>query len=166
MKKSSVKSWQNAFIHSKYLKTQQIKGLKMAEPRAFISFDVDHNSSDKILFAGQAWHSKTPFSHEDWSAKSPMPQSQWEAIVREKINKTHLLIVLAGRHMATATGVVKEIEMARSQNVPIFGVYVDSANNTSPLPTGLNRNRVIAWTWEGIANAVTQMMGEGKNLRK
>ncbi|MBX9793694.1 MAG: hypothetical protein K2Y02_05285, partial [Burkholderiaceae bacterium] len=68
-----------------------------------------------------------------------------------------------GRHMATATGVVKEIAMAKSQNVPVFGVYVDGANSTSTLPTGLARNRVIAWTWDGVAAAVKQMMGEGKN---
>lgn len=135
----------------------------MAEPRAFISFDVDHNSNEKILFAGQAFHSKTPFSHEDWSAKSAMPQVQWEALVKAKINNTHLLIVLVGKHMATATGVAKEIEMARSQNVPVFGVYVDGAGASNALPAGLNRNRVIAWTWEGIANAVNKMMGEGKN---
>ncbi|ARQ75660.1 hypothetical protein B6D87_16175 [Pseudomonas fragi] len=138
----------------------------MAEPRAFISFDVDNNSTEKMLFSGQAWHSKTPFSHEDWSAKSAMPQAQWEAIITEKINKTHLLIVLVGRHMATATGVVKEIEMARSQNVPYFGVYVDGADKTSALPTGLSRNRVISWTWDGVANAVDQMMTEGKNADK
>jgi hypothetical protein len=135
----------------------------MAEPRAFISFDVDHNSDIKILFAGQASHSKTPFSHQDWSAKSPMPQAQWEALVKAKVNKTHFMIVLVGRHMATATGVVKEIQMAKDQNVPVFGVYIDSANTTSTLPTGLARNRVISWTWDGIASAVDQMMGEGKN---
>ena len=135
----------------------------MAEPRAFISFDVDHNSNEKVMFAGQAFHSKTPFSHEDWSAKSAMPQAQWEALVKVKINKTHMLIVLVGRHMATATGVVKEIEMARSQNVPVFGVYVDGADTNSTLPAGLNRNRVIQWTWDGVGNAVNQMMGEGKN---
>ena len=135
----------------------------MAEPRAFISFDVDHNSNEKVMFAGQAFHSKTPFSHEDWSAKSAMPQAQWEALVKAKINKTHMLIVLVGRHMATATGVVKEIEMARSQNVPVFGVYVDGADTNSTLPAGLNRNRVIQWTWDGVGNAVNQMMGEGKN---
>lgn len=135
----------------------------MAEPRAFISFDVDNNSEHKVLFAGQAYHSKTPFSHQDWSAKSAMPQAEWEALVKAKINKTHFLIVLVGRHMATATGVVKEIAMARSQDVPIFGVYVDDANTTSTLPTGLPRDRVIAWTWDGIADAVTQMMKEGKN---
>ncbi|MES2042273.1 MAG: TIR domain-containing protein [Pseudomonadota bacterium] len=135
----------------------------MAEPRAFISFDVDNNSNEKILFAGQAWHSKTPFSHEDWSAKEPMAQSQWEALVKAKINKTHLMIVLVGRHMATATGVAKEIVMARDVNVPFFGVYVDGAGTGSVLPLGLPRNRTIAWTWDGIANAVAQMMREGKN---
>ena len=135
----------------------------MAEPRAFISFDVDKNSTEKMLFAGQAWHSKTPFSHEDWSVKEPMAQSQWEALVKAKINKTHFLIVLVGRHMATATGVVKEIAMAKTQNVPMFGVYVDSAGESSTLPSGLARNRVIGWTWPGIASAVTQVMGEGKN---
>jgi hypothetical protein len=138
-------------------------GIEMAEPRAFISFDVDNNSSHKLLFAGQAYHSKTPFSHQDCSAKAPMPQAEWEAIVKDKINRTHFLIVLVGRHMATATGVVKEIQMAVSQNVPIFGVYVDSANTNSVLPTGLARNRTIAWTWDGIAQAVDQMMTEGKN---
>jgi hypothetical protein len=135
----------------------------MAEPRAFISFDVDNNSDHKVLFAGQAWHSKTPFSHEDWSAKEPMLQSQWEALVKAKINKTHFMIVLVGRHMATATGVAKEIAMANAQNVPIFGVYVDGATSNSTLPTGLARNRVITWTWDGIAAAVTQVMSEGKN---
>ncbi len=135
----------------------------MAEPRAFISFDFDNNSDHKLLFAGQAWNSKTPFSHEDWSAKAHMPQAQWEALVRAKINKTHFMIVLVGRQMASATGVVKEIAMANAQNVPIFGVYVDSANSTSALPAGLPRNRVISWTWDGIAKAVNQVMGEGKN---
>ena len=135
----------------------------MAELRAFISFDVDNNSTEKLLFAGQAWHSKTPFSHEDWSAKEPMAQSQWEALVKAKINKTHFMIVLVGRHMATATGVVKEIAMATAQNVPIFGVYVDGAGESSTLPSGLARNRVIKWTWDGIANAAAQMKGEGKN---
>ena len=106
---------------------------------------------------------QTPFSHEDWSAKEPMLQSQWEALVEAKINKTHFMIVLVGRHMATATGVVKEIAMAKAQNVPVFGVYVDNAASTCTLPTGLARNRVINWTWDGIARAVTQMMGEGKN---
>ena len=135
----------------------------MADPRAFISFDFDHNETEKNLFVGQSKNSKTPFSIQDWSAKASMPQSQWEAIVKEKINKSNMLIVLVGKTMTSATGVPKEIKMAKDQNVPVFGVYVGGADSTSNLPDGLARNRTIKWDWDIIAAAVEQMMGEGKN---
>jgi hypothetical protein len=135
----------------------------MADPRAFISFDFDHNLNEKNLFAGQAKHSKTPFNIEDWSSKTALPQSQWEKEIEAKINKCNMLIVLVGRNMSTATGVAKEIVFANKNSIPVFGVYVDNANAFSVLPTGLNRNRVINWGWDAIANAVKQMMGEGKN---
>ena len=135
----------------------------MADPRAFISFDFDHDETEKILFVGQSKNSKTPFSIEDWSSKSSLPQSQWEALIKAKINKCNMLIVLVGKTMASASGVAKEIAMAKDQNVPVFGVYVDGANSSSNLPAGLQRNRTISWNWDSIANAVDQMMGEGKN---
>lgn len=135
----------------------------MSDPRAFISFDVDHNSDEKVLFAGQAKLSKSPFSIEDWSAKSSMPQTKWEAIVKDKINKCNMVIVLVGKYMASATGVVKEIKMANNQDIPVFGVYVGDANTSSNLPTGLPRNRTIKWNWDAIASAIDQVMGEGKN---
>ena len=77
----------------------------MADPRAFVSFDFDHDETEKILFVGQAKNSKTPFSIQDWSVKSSMPQAQWEAIVKEKINKCNMLIVLVGKTMASIKNV-------------------------------------------------------------
>ena len=135
----------------------------MVDPRAFISFDVDNNSNEKILFAGQSKNSNTPFSMQDWSSKSSLPQSQWENIVGEKIGKCNMVIVLVGKFMSSATGVVKEIKMADERNVPVFGVYVGGANSTSNLPTGLARNRAIKWDWGGIASGINQVMKEGKN---
>lgn len=135
----------------------------MADPRAFISFDFDHNSTEKMLFAGQAKNSRTPFSIQDWSSKSSLPQAQWEALIKDKINKCNMLIILVGKNMASATGVAKEIKMAKDQNVPVFGVYVGGADSSSNLPDGLPRNRTIAWDWEKIASAIDQVMGEGKN---
>jgi len=135
----------------------------MSDPRAFICFDYDHNEVEKILFVGQSKNSKTPFSIQDWSSKSSLPQSQWEAIVKDKINKCNMLIVLVGKTMASATGVAKEIKFAKDQNVPSFGVYVGGADSDSYLPEGLQRNRTIKWNWDAIADAVDQMMGEGKN---
>ena len=135
----------------------------MADPRAFISFDFDNNLTSKNLFVGQIKNSTTPFSAEDWSVSEPLPQAEWEKKLKAKINRCHLMIVLVGKSMGTATGVAKEIRFAQEQDVPFFGVYIDGAGKISTLPTGLARNRTIAWNWDSIAGAVDQMMGEGKN---
>lgn len=137
----------------------------MADPRAFISFDFDNNQNSKLLFAGQVKNSRTPFSIEDWSSKTALPQTAWESLIREKINKCNMLIVLVGRYVYAATGVVKEIQFAQSQNIPVFGVYVDGANFSTLLPLGLERSRVIEWDWAQIANAIDKAMREGKNSK-
>lgn len=135
----------------------------MADPRAFISFDFDHNETEKKLFVGQSKNSKTPFSIQDWSAKSSMPQSEWEDIVEKKIKSCNMVIVLVGKYMASSIGVKKEIKMAKNNNVPVFGVYVGGANSSSNLPDGLARSRVVSWKWENISNKIDEMMKQGKN---
>lgn len=136
----------------------------MADPRAFVSFDFDHNVTEKNLFAGQAkTDSPAPFTVHDWSSKTDLPQSQWEDLIRDKMNSTNMCIVLVGRYMASATGVDKEIAMAKELDVPVFGVYVGGADTSSTLPTGLQRNRTVQWEWDLIADKVNQMMNEGKN---
>ncbi len=101
------------------------------DPRAFISFDYDNNSTEKILFVGQIKNSRTPFDAQDWSSKTTLPQAQWERLLKEKIGKCHLMIVLVGKSMGSATGVAKEIGFATDQDVPFFGVYVDGAGTNS-----------------------------------
>jgi hypothetical protein len=83
--------------------------------------------------------------------------------MKQRINRTHMCIVLVGRFMASATGVAKEITMAKDQDVPVFGVYVDGANSLSTLPIGLTRNRTVSWDWNKIAAMVDQAIIEGKN---
>ena len=138
----------------------------MADPRAFVSFDFDHDETPKILFCGQAKkESPTPFTVQDWSSKSSLPQAEWEQLINAKINLCHMLIVLVGRHMASASGVAKEIAMAVEQDVPVFGVYVDGAGAMTTLPTGLGRGRTVTWTWPNVGAWVDRCMNEGKNRR-
>lgn len=95
----------------------------MAEPRAFVSFDFDHDPVQRILFAGQARSdSPTPFTVQDWSSKTSLPQAQWERLISQKISATHMCIVLVGQATSAATGVVKEIAMAKAHNVPTWRI--------------------------------------------
>lgn len=136
----------------------------MSEPRAFISFDFDHDEESRRLFAGQGKkESPTPFTIQDWSSKSALEEDEWEKKIAVKIAACNMVIVLVGRSMGTAYGVAAEIAMAKNNNVPIFGVYVDGANTLSTLPSGLARSNVVAWKWADVAAAIERAMGEGKN---
>ncbi len=129
-----------------------------------MSFDFDHNEDARTLFCGQGRkNSPTPFAVQDWSSKSVLAQSDWKAVIADKISRTNMLIALVGRSMGSATGVDAEIAMAKLCDVPVFGVYVDGAGSTSTLPTGLQRNRTVAWTWSNVANGIDTCMTEGKN---
>jgi Thoeris protein ThsB, TIR-like domain len=136
----------------------------MADPRAFVSFDFDHDEVIRRLFVGQGKSdSPTPFTIGDWSSKDTLPEKTWEETIAIKIGSCNMVIVLVGKSMASAAGVVKEIAMAAAKDVPVFGVYVDGAGTDSTLPKGLARSRVVKWTWPNVAAAIKQMMGEGKN---
>lgn len=136
----------------------------MSNPRAFVSFDFDHDSASRILFVGQGRKkSPTPFTIGDWSSKKVLPQRSWEQTIAIKIAKCNVLIVLVGRKTSTAKGVIKEIAMAKATKVPVFGVYVDGASTRTPLPRGLQRNRTVTWNWRRIAAMIKQTMREGKN---
>jgi hypothetical protein len=135
-------------------------------PRAFISFDYDHDEKSRRYFVGQGKeNSPTPFVISDWSSKERLPQKTWEQTVEQKIARCNLVIVLVGRSTYRATGVSKEIAMAKRKDVPVFGVYVDGANTRTPLPTGLKRDRTVSWKWSIVATAIQQMMREGKNRK-
>ena len=51
-------------------------------------------------------------------------KNQWEDLIEAKIKKCNLLIVLVGKKTSIAKGVLLEIQFAKKNNVPIFGVYV------------------------------------------
>jgi hypothetical protein len=133
-------------------------------PRVFLSFDFDHDAKFKLYFAGQGVKdSPTPYTISDWSSKTALPQAQWEALIASKIAHCHMLIVLVGNHMSSATGVAKEIQFAKDANVPCFGVYIDGAVSSSSLPNGISRNNVVGWKWPEIASMIDKAMSLGKN---
>ncbi|MGE0395974.1 MAG: TIR domain-containing protein [Kofleriaceae bacterium] len=135
-----------------------------ATPRAFISFDFDHDEGIKRLFAGQCRkNSPTPFAAQDWSSKESLPQATWEETIEAKISSCHLMFVLVSPTAHRASGIAKEIAMATKHHVPIVGVYIKDADAATPLPPNLGRDRVHAWKWERLATAIDAAMKEGKN---
>lgn len=121
----------------------------MATPRAFISFDFDHDDDIRVLLAGQAQHSDTPFNFTDRSLKEALT-GDWKAKIRGRIWNTDLTIVLCGEWTHTATGVAEELRITRELGKPYFLLAGRANKNCTKPTTALATDKVYTWSWPNL----------------
>lgn len=87
--------------------------------KVFISFDYDHDQSQKHLLVGQSKLPDSPFDISDVSIKQEI-EHNWELKAKEKIKNCDILIVLCGYYTDTANGVSKEVSFAKELGKPYY----------------------------------------------
>ena len=123
-------------------------------PRAFISFDFDHDEDLKNALVGQARHPNSPFSISNWSLKEPLT-GDWKKKIRNRIALTTLTIVICGHSTHTASGVSAELEITRELGKPYF-LLGGRANGKYTKPRAAQPNdKVYSWTWDNLKILLT-----------
>lgn len=115
--------------------------------RVFVSFDFDNDKTLKDFIIGQSKLPDSPFEVADWSMKEAAPQRNWEQFAEDRIRKVDLVIVMVGPKTHNAPGVLKEVEMARKNNIPIVQIIGYKAGNYIAVP---NAGRLYAWNWDNL----------------
>jgi hypothetical protein len=118
----------------------------MSKKKVFISFDFDNNLDLKNLLVGQAKLPDSPFEISDWSLKEAGPEKDWEEKAREKIKRSDIVIVIAGTYTYRASGVKKEIKMAREESVKIVQIKPQGTNPERVQDAGV----LYEWTWDNL----------------
>jgi nucleoside 2-deoxyribosyltransferase len=116
--------------------------------RIFISFAIEDKSSRDLL-VGQAKNEKSPFSFVDMSVKKPWDK-EWKTNCRTKIKGCDGVIALVSKNTAKASGALWEVACAKEEKIPIRGIYIDSKNKPSSLPSEFAGVRVVEWKWSNI----------------
>jgi hypothetical protein len=119
----------------------------MAKKKVFISFDFDHDLELKELIVGQEKLTDSPFEVVDTSLKEAAPLKTWEVKARAAVQRSDLVIVMLGAKTATASGVLKEVAIAREAGVPIAQIIGNKGTNPTPVP---NAGRVYEWDWDNL----------------
>ena len=119
----------------------------MSKKRAFVSFDFDNDKVLKDFIIGQAKLPDSPFEVADWSMKEAAPERNWEREAEARIKRSDIVIVMVGKQTHRASGVLKEVAMARRNGVPIVQVigYRDASPTAVP-----NAGRLYRWDWENL----------------
>jgi hypothetical protein len=123
--------------------------------RIFISFAVE-DAKYRDFLVGQAKNDKSPFAFVDMSVKEPWDE-QWKTNCRAKIRGCDGMIALVSKNTANATGARWEVACAKGESVPVRGVYIDSNNKPSTLPSEFTGVRVVEWTWDNIKNFISSL---------
>ncbi|MDR3244455.1 MAG: TIR domain-containing protein [Elusimicrobiota bacterium] len=121
----------------------------MTKKRTFISFDYDHDEALKILLAGQAKNSDSPFEITDMSIKEAI-SSEWKQKARTKIKGCDVVIVICGTHTNTATGVSAELLIAQEENINYFLLRGYSDKNCIAPSAAKYSDKIYSWTWDNL----------------
>lgn len=119
----------------------------MAKKRVFVSFDFDNDRVLKDFVIGQSKHEDSPFEVIDHSLKEAAPEKDWEKKAAAAIARSEIVLVMVGVKTHKASGVLKEIAMARNAGVKIVQVIGYKEGNYTPVPEA---GRLYAWNWENL----------------
>jgi hypothetical protein len=124
----------------------------MAKQRVFISFDYDHDLDIKIMLAGQAKLSDSPFDFTDASVQDHL-SGDWKAKVKQRIQNCDQVCVLCGEYTHTATGVNAEVEIAQELGKPYF--LLSGRKDKSKKPTAAkSTDKLYTWEWDNLKKLV------------
>lgn len=118
----------------------------MSKKRVFISFDFDNDLNLKNLLVGQAKLNDSPFEISDWSLKEAEPEKDWQEKALSKIKRSNIVVVLVGDKTYKASGVKKEVNMARNSEIKIVQIKPQGKNPTRVENAGV----LYDWTWENL----------------
>jgi predicted GTPase len=115
--------------------------------RVFVSFDYDNDKVLKDFMIGQAHLSDTPFVVVDTSLKEAAPMRTWEEKARSAIRRSDIVLVMVGSQTYRAPGVLKEVRMAREENVRIVQIIGYRDGNYTPVSEA---GTLYRWSWENL----------------
>ncbi len=121
----------------------------MAKKKVFVSFDFYNDKVLKDFIIGQARLADSPFEVVDTSLKEAAPMKTWEDKARAAIRRSDIVLVMVGSNTHRAPGVLKEVQMARDENIPMVQVIGYKDGNYTAVP---NAGRLYAWNWDNLKN--------------
>lgn len=119
----------------------------MQKKKVFVSFDFDNDKTLKDFIIGQSRLPDSPFEIVDHSLKEAAPEHNWEKKAENAIARSQLVIVMVGQYTHRASGVLKEVRMARKLGRPIVQVIGYKNGNYTAVP---DAGRLYSWNWENL----------------
>jgi hypothetical protein len=120
----------------------------MAKTRIFVSFDFDNDKTLYEFIVGQARLPDSPFEIIDHSLKEAAPERSWEIKAEAAIARADQFIVMLGSRTRFASGVRKEVAIAKRLAKPRFQIigYRNGSRDWAVPDAGAT----YSWNWSTL----------------
>jgi len=125
---------------------------KMTKKKVFVSFDFDNDKILKEFIIGQSKLPDSPFDVSDHSLKEAAPESGWEAKANAAIKRSDVVIVMVGSQTYRASGVLKEVRMARNTDKHIVQIIGYRDGDYTAVP---NAGKLYRWSWDNLKSLLS-----------
>jgi len=122
----------------------------MAKTKVFLSYDYEHDSDMKNNLVAESKRDDSPFSINDLSLREKV--SDWQQKARTAIEGCDVFVVLLGDNTHQASGVRREVRMARQIGKRRFQLR---KQRHSPKPLE-GAGAVIPWKWRNLKKYLTK----------
>ena len=121
--------------------------------RVFISFDYDHDEGAKIMLAGQAKLSDSPFDFTDASIKYHLT-GDWKEKVSRRMDNIDVVVVLCGENTHKASGVAAELTIAQEKGMSYFLLAAYQDKTCYKPSSAKSGDKIYKWTWPNLKNLI------------
>ena len=115
--------------------------------RVFVSFDFDNDKVLKDFIIGQSKNPDSPFEVTDYSMKEAAPEKNWEEEAEKRIKRSEVILVVVGKNTHKASGVLKEVRMARENEKKMAQIIGRKDENYKRVP---DAGQLYSWSWDNL----------------
>jgi hypothetical protein len=123
----------------------------MVKKKVFVSFDFDNDKHLKASFIGEAKLQQSPLSIVDSSLQETQPNSTWLSMAQSSIARCDVFMVLLGAKTHKASGVLKEVNIAKGLKKRRFQLKPQGKDYVSVPGAG----EVVIWKRKNLKNRLS-----------
>ena len=123
----------------------------MNKRKIFVSYDTTRDEKLKDVFLKILERPDSPFVAAGQSAPFVEPAQTWMYNTSKAIHGCEIVIILSGPTTCKAPGVLKEVEMAFDEEIPMIQVIGYKNVKLTPIRRA---GQMIPWNWETLKKMV------------
>ena len=128
--------------------------------RVYLCFDYERDRQLRDFFLNQGRHTDATWYVTHWSQPYADTDPLWMSTAANQIKDAEAFVIMLGPGTHKAPGVLKEVNIARQLDKPIYQIVPPTPGDPHPIP---RTGRVVRWEWQAVKRIIATAPRRGNS---